>query len=462
MPNAMKIKAGLTPRRLLGRIDRAFELAAHKVAVIDRAWEPAAGTPVFTVGGRYTSRGWTEWTQGFQFGAALLVFDATDDPEFLRIGRERTRLHMASHVTHTGVHDHGFNNISTYGVLRRLMLEGRIPFDRSEHDFLELALKASGAVQAARWSRTAHGTGFIQSFNGPQSLFSDTLRSLRSLVLADRLGHALMGEGDVRIDLLARACEHALTTARFNVYHGEGRDIYDVPGRVAHESIFNPADGRYRCPSSQQGYSPFTTWTRGAAWIVCGYAEQLEFLLTLKRADLESAGTPARPVLEKAFLRAALAVADRYIDVYSSRDGIPPWDDGAPALSRDGSWSRRDADPFSGDEPVDSSAAAIAAQGFIRLGSFLHARGDARAARYMQAGLTVADTLLDEPYLSTSKRHHGLLLHSVYHRPNGWDHVPRGRKVPCGESSMWGDYHLLELALLIRRMATGGEYPTFF
>jgi hypothetical protein len=33
--------------------------------------------------------------------------------------------------------------------------------------------------------------------------------------------------------------------------------------------------------------------------------------------------------------------------------------------------------------------------------------------------------------------------------------------VPCGESSLWGDYHLLELALLVRRMA-GGKYYTFF
>ena len=33
---------------------------------------------------------------------------------------------MASHLTHVGVHDHGFNNVSTYGNLWRLMREGRI------------------------------------------------------------------------------------------------------------------------------------------------------------------------------------------------------------------------------------------------------------------------------------------------------------------------------------------------
>ena len=46
--------------------------------------------------------------------------------------------------------------------------------------------------------------GFIYSFNGPHSLFIDTIRSLRSLALAHQLGHVLMGEHDSRISLLER------------------------------------------------------------------------------------------------------------------------------------------------------------------------------------------------------------------------------------------------------------------
>ena len=73
-------------------------------------------------------------------------------------------------------------------------------------------------------------------------------------------------------------------------------------------------------------------------------------------------------------------------------------------------------------------------------------------------------TLLDErgPYLSTSDSHQGLLLHSVYHRPNGWDHVPPGSRIPRGESSQWGDYHLREAALLVRRIARDEPYLAFF
>ena len=82
---------------------------------------------MFTVAGKYTTRGWTEWTQGFQYGAAILQFDATGEAEFLEIGRRNTVAKMAPHVSHFGVHDHGFNNVSTYGNLLRLMNEGESP-----------------------------------------------------------------------------------------------------------------------------------------------------------------------------------------------------------------------------------------------------------------------------------------------------------------------------------------------
>jgi hypothetical protein len=82
--------------------------------------------------------------------------------------------------------------------------------------------------------------------------------------------------------------------------------------------------------------------------------------------------------------------------------------------------------------------------------------GEKNGERFLNAGFTVLSRLLEEPYRSTSDAHQGLLLHSVYHRPNGWDHVPEGRSVPCGESSMWGDYHLREAALHAQRMIDGG------
>ena len=81
---------------------------------------------------------------------------------------------------------------------------------------------------------------------------------------------------------------------------------------------------------------------------------------------------------------------------------------------------------------------------------------------YIQAGLVSAKSLLSEPYLCRDPNHEGLLLHSVYHRPRGWDYMPDDDQVPRGESCMWGDYHLRELALYLQRLIDDGPYYTFF
>ena len=142
-------------------------------------------------------------------------------------------------------------------------------------------------------------------------------------------------------------------------------------GRTAHESIFNVANGTYRCPSTQQGYSPFTTWTRGLAWAMLGFAEQLEFLATLPDDELAPHRRPRRR------RRMMLEAAQRHLRLLHrprrAADGMPYWDTGAPGLAQLGDWRDRARRSVQRHEPVDSSAAAIAAQGLLRLGHFLSA-----------------------------------------------------------------------------------------
>jgi hypothetical protein len=407
----LKINEGISPQDLQPKVNALFECAGQKIQAIKASREDSGPSPVFTIAGQYTSRGWTEWTQGFQFGCAILQYDATGEKQFLEYGRSQTLERMAPHVSHTGVHDHGFNNISTYGNLLRLMTEGRIAENEWQKNYYELALKLSGAVQASRWTALADGLGYIYSFNGPHSLFADTIRSLRALVISHQLGHVLMGEQDCTINLLQRALQHAETTARYNVYFGQGRDAYDARGRVAHESIFNVNNGVYRCPSTQQGYAPFSTWTRGHAWILLGYTEQLEFMQSLPPAEIDGIApglfATKESILQR-FLEVATAVADYYLE-QTPVDGIPYWDTGAPGLALLGDYLERPADPFNNHEPVDSSAAAISAQGLIRLGKYLELKKKGSLARrYFQAGLTIADRLFDAPYLSTDPDHQGL------------------------------------------------------
>jgi hypothetical protein len=274
------------------------------------------------------------------------------------------------------------------------------------------------------------------------------------------LGHVLLGEGDAKINLLERAFMHLKATAGYSVYYGEGRDAYDIRGRTAHECIFNLKDGSFRSPNSQQGYSGLTTWTRGLAWAMCGFSELLEWVDTAKRTGINLPGDGTDIGLLA--LKAATATCDFYIEK-TPTDGVPYWDTGAPLLPRLGDWLNKTADPYNEFEPVDSSAAAIAAQGLLRMGRYLISRGqETDGNRYWQAGLKTVNTLLEEPYISVHPDHQGLLLHSLYHRPNGWDYIPEGSKIPNGESGMWGDYHLREACLYLQRIINNENYLTFY
>ena len=285
---------------------------------------------MFTVQGRYQARGWTEWTEGFQFGSALLQFDATGESEFLELGRSRTLERMASHLTHVGVHDHGFNNVSTYGNLWRLAREGRIDATAWEVAFLraraESQRRGAGAALDATRGRRVHPfvqwTAFAFRRHDPVAASPGARTHARP---------APDGGTGRRVSLLDRLVKHARATARYNVYFGRGRDRYDVPGRTAHESLFNSTNGTYRGPSSQQGYSPSRTWTRGLAWAMLGFAEQIEFLETVPDAALEPAG--GRADIDAMMMDAARATCDHYIEI-AAADGVPYWDAGARGSPR--------------------------------------------------------------------------------------------------------------------------------
>jgi hypothetical protein len=53
----------LTPADLLPDIQKLWASSAPKILSIDAAEVPGSATPGCTVQGRYTARGWTEWTQ---------------------------------------------------------------------------------------------------------------------------------------------------------------------------------------------------------------------------------------------------------------------------------------------------------------------------------------------------------------------------------------------------------------
>ena len=458
----IRIEEQLAPKDLQLFFKEFWRLSGEKLSNTRENFDFSQGSPVFTINGKYTTRGWTDWTMGFLYGSSLLQYEATREEEFLDMSLEGILEKMGPHLTHTGVHDHGFNNVSSYGNLRRLLKNGTLPENEWMMNFAELALKCSAAVQAGRWTETG-ALGFIYSFNGPHSLFVDTLRTLRVLAMGWILGHFLYAENDSKISLLERLISHARATALFSVFYGEERDIYDVRGRVAHECIFNTIDGSFRCTGTQQGYSNRSTWTRGLAWAILGFSELLEFIAVVPDEELAEYGE--KEGIESLMMKAATAAADFYLK-NTPADGIPYWDTGAPGLRNLENYLEKPADPFNDFEPVDSSAAVIAAQGFLRLGRILNNKGmNELGDKYVRCGLMITRTVLSDEYLAKDPDHQGLILHSVYHRPNNWDYVPEGKAVPCGESSMWGDYHARELVAFIEHQLKGslltfwGDFP---
>jgi unsaturated chondroitin disaccharide hydrolase len=121
---------------------------------------------------------------------------------------------------------------------------------------------------------------------------------------------------------------------------------------------------------------------------------------------------------ETEFLETAERCAGYYLR-NTPPGGVPYWDYGAPGIP---------------DEPLDSSAAAIAGCALHLLSSLAPPE---RAARYREACIRTARVLSGPDFLALGRPdEEGLLLHGVYHRPRGWG---------VDASVPWGDYFYLEL-----------------
>ena len=309
-------------------------------------------------------------------------------PQFLEIGRSRTLAAMAPHVGHFGVHDHGFNNVSTYGNLLRLMGEGRIPADPWERCYYELALKLSGAIQARRWTKTQRRRRlhlFVQ-----RAAFAVR----RHDPLAPRPGPRPQAGP---CDLGGERPEGLAVGSPARPRHGHGDATRSTTARAATPTTFAAAWPTSR--SSTSTTAPTAARTRSkatrrsppgrAAWPgpCAASPSNWSFWPTLpchgpgrSRADRSlSEGRPGH-------------VRFLHRPGHGRRRHSLLGHRGAQPRIELGDWQGRPADPFNPHEPVDSSAAAIAAQGLLRLGHYLNHEHEGR--RYWQAGLTVLDTLL--------------------------------------------------------------------
>lgn len=172
-----------------------------------------------------------------------------------------------------------------------------------------------------------------------------------------------------------------------------------------HTYFFDPETGAPVRGSTQQGYRDGSAWARGQAWGVYGMALAYFYTRDTKCIEL------FREVTD-------------YFIARLPEDGIPYWD-----LTF-----------IDGDEPRDSSAAAIAACGMLAMAPYLEEK---EAAHYRAAAEQLAAALVEHCAVRDPAVSNGLLLHGVYAKNSPYNPIPADRGVD--ECNTWGDYFYMEL-----------------
>ncbi|MEM7234517.1 MAG: glucuronyl hydrolase [Planctomycetota bacterium] len=376
------------PDALKTQLENVLEMADRQVRRTIEKWPASNPAPIYTENGKWYRQPtmWTDWTPGFYAGQMWILAQTTGDGYWRAQAEEYTRA-LELRRFDRDVHDLGFIFLSSYKRWLDVLDEDD-PLAKRIGDTLVTA----ATVQSYRWNGRGD-RGYIYSFNGPQSLFIDVMMNVRLLFWAATRGAPPeVGE---------KALEHSRTSAHFLVQRdGEGMGMVD--GSTTHEAIFNTEDGRgeFRCLSTQQGYSPFTCWSRGLAWALYGFAEAYRY------------------TGEKEFLEVSRRCAKFYLD-NTPESGVPLWDYGAPA------------EPH---QPLDSSAAAVAAGGLL---SLLEWVDESEAEAYRATILRVAESLTSDEFQGAKHDgQEGVLLHGTYHKPRNWG---------VDASVMWGEFFFLEL-----------------
>lgn len=331
--------------------------------------------PMYTHQGRWKHDlpVWTHWCDGFLPGMLWIFHSrqahASEEARWWFDQAVRYSKALEPRKFDREVHDLGFIFMSTY--YRWLQASG----DPALRDVLVEA----GRTMALRFKPNGQ---YLRSFLAEDSLFIDIMMNVGIVFYAAREA------GDER--LFDIAMRHCLTTRRVLV-RGDGS--------TAHEGLFNVETGEFLRQSTQQGYRGDSCWSRGLAWALYGFGTSYEYSRVPR------------------LLRTAEACADFYIG-HTHEDGVPPWDYDAPPESR---------------MLLDTSAAAIAAGGLLRLSKLLPDR--AKADLYRSFALRTLDALCRKHLAGNDPAWEGILKGGVYHIH---------KQLGVGESVMWGEYFFVE------------------
>ncbi|KFX96808.1 hypothetical protein V490_03124 [Pseudogymnoascus sp. VKM F-3557] len=178
-----------------------------------------------------------------------------------------------------------------------------------------------------------------------------------SLCNLDLLFYASNYTKDANLAAIART--HALTMLKshLRLESDAAESVTGFSGSIystCHVANVDPKTGAIKQRLTAQGYGTDTTWARGQAWAILGYAQTYMW------------------TKERIFLDTACGLTEYFLQRLGPGFGVPPWDFDAPVENP--------------DKPVyDSSASAIAANGIMMLSEALVEDGQLKLAENFRA-----------------------------------------------------------------------------
>jgi unsaturated chondroitin disaccharide hydrolase len=348
-------------------VDKALDFAAAQVRALVTA-HPGA-MPTYTRDGRWVMEAdpWApSWNGGFLTGLLWIFARRTGDSWF-REQAELYSLRLEGRKSDRGTHDVGFVLEPSWGRW----------YDVEPSDRVRDVLIEGGRTMALRLQNAG---GYLSTWVDPGSTFIDVMMNVGIILrAAEYSGDAVLREVALR---------HCRTSMRY-LMRGDGS--------TAHEGWFDTASGEFLRTATHQGWRSDSSWARGQAWAIYGFA------------------TAHRHTAEPDLLDAACRAADYYID-QTPEGGVPPndWADPAPA------------------EPWEASAAAIAATGLLQLADQVGTDG----AGYRSYAMGILRTLRSPEFVAVdTPGWQGILQHATYHHRRG---------IGVDESVMFGDYYFVE------------------
>ncbi|MDQ1912142.1 glycoside hydrolase family 88 protein [Paenibacillus sp. GD4] len=334
----------------------------------------------------------TDWTDGFWSGILWLCYEYSKDEAFAQAARRtvdsfRVRLEQHSHLDH---HDIGF--LYSLSSKAQWMIEG-------DEAAKQLTIQAADVLMK-RWREKGQ---YIQAW-GPEGdpvnggrIIIDCMMNLPLLYWAyEQTGNEKYKEV---------AVIHADKSRRFLV-RGDDSSY--------HTFYFDQETGESIRGGTHQGFMDGSTWTRGQAWGIYGFA--LSYHYTKNPLYLETSLRMARYFLERL-----------------PEDNVVYWDFNVPITAT---------------TERDSSASAITSAGILELLSHLDANHPERA--FLEDGLKRSMEGLVRGYATIGKPDaEGFIEHGSY--------SVRGGAAP-DDFMIWGDYYYLEALVRMEKNIKGYWY----